>query len=298
MEDIESHKLRLAIFDWLQQCTPANNYVMDWAALSKGFIYNGEIVTLIGARGIWKPRQFSDYPISITSVRQSMYADEFIGEDILSYSYRGSDVNHPDNVGLRNAMQHAIPLIYFHQIVKGKYMAAWPVYVVGDEPDKLKFTISAESNEVLLNENMLSEPAAIYRRKYATREVLIRLHQGSFRERVLLAYKDHCAMCHLKHRELLDAAHIIPDSQGGSPEISNGLSLCKIHHAAYDQNIIGISPDYQIEVREDILHEVDGPMLKHGIQEINKTKLRLPKTKIHQPRKEWLDVRYKAFRSA
>lgn len=298
MEDIEGHQIRLAIFDWLQLHAPANNYVMDWADLTKGFSHKGQIVSLIGAKGIWKPRQFREYPISITSVQKSIYADEFIAGDMLSYSYRGTDINHPDNVGLRNAMKHSIPLIYFHQIVKGKYMAAWPVYVVGDNPGRLQFTISAESNEVLFNDHMLSEPSSEYRRKYATREVLVRLHQGSFRERVLLAYKDHCAMCNLKHRELLDAAHIIPDSQGGSPETSNGLSLCKIHHAAYDQNIIGISPDYQIEVREDILQEVDGPMLKHGIQEINNTKLKLPKTKIHQPNREWLDIRYQAFRSA
>ena len=38
----------------------------------------------------------------------------------------------------------------------------------------------------------------------------------------------------------------------------NVLSLCKIHHAAYDKNILGISPDYQVKVRIDILDEVDG----------------------------------------
>ena len=55
-----------------------------------------------------------------------------------------------------------------------------------------------------------------------------------------------------------------------SPEVRNGLALCKIHHAAYDHNIIGINADYNIEVREDVLAEIDGPMLKHGLQEFNK----------------------------
>lgn len=35
-----------------------------------------------------------------------------------------------------------------------------------------------------------------------------------------------------------------------------------------DSNIISVTPDYKIEVREDILHETDGPMLWHGIQEL------------------------------
>ena len=67
----------------------------------------------------------------------------------------------------------------------------------------------------------------------------------------------------------MDAAHITPDSaERGEPIVSNGLALCKIHHAAFDRNILGISPDYQVHIRQDILEEEDGPMLKHGIQEM------------------------------
>jgi putative restriction endonuclease len=58
----------------------------------------------------------------------------------------------------------------------------------------------------------------------------------------------------LKHRELLDAAHIIPDNlPEGKSTIENGLSLCKLHHSAYDAFIIGVTPDYIIQVRADIL---------------------------------------------
>ncbi len=50
-------------------------------------------------------------------------------------------------------------------------------------------------------------------------------------------------MCRLKHVDLLDAAHILSDSDGGQPVVTNGLSLCKIHHAAYDRGIVGVRPD-------------------------------------------------------
>ena len=84
----------------------------------------------------------------------------------------------------------------------------------------------------------------IAERRYSTAEVRQRLHQQGFRERVLGAYKDSCAMCRLKHRELLDAAHIIPDSEpDGHPVVSNGLALCKIHHAAFDARVMGVRPD-------------------------------------------------------
>jgi len=91
--------------------------------------------------------------------------------------------------------------------------------------------------------------------------------------------------------------HIIPDKEeGGEPVIPNGLSLCKIHHAAFDSNLIGATPDYHIIVRGDILRELDGPMLKHGLQEMHKQKIILPANKAHWPDRERLEIRFKKFK--
>ncbi len=78
--------------------------------------------------------------------------------------------------------------------------------------------------------------------------------------------------------------------------MNNGLSLCKIHHAAFDSNIIGITPDYKMMVRQDILAETDGPMLRHGIQQLHDQKIILPKSKLLWPDQNRLEVRYKRFR--
>ncbi len=79
--------------------------------------------------------------------------------------------------------------------------------------------------------------------------------------------------------ELLDAAHIVPDTEPmGDAVVPNGLSLCKIHHPAYDSHIIGISPEYDVSVRRDILEEIDGPMLRHGLQELEGGRILLPHT--------------------
>ena len=133
-------------------------------------------------------------------------------------------------------------------------------------------------------------------KRYYESPIKGRYHQREFREIVLTAYSEQCALCRLKHRELLDAAHIIADSEEhGDAVVTNGLSLCKIHHAAFDKNIIGISPDYQIKVREDILLETDGPMLKHGIQELDSQKIILPYHKRDWPDRERLEERFNAF---
>jgi putative restriction endonuclease len=94
----------------------------------------------------------------------------------------------------------------------------------------------------------------------------------------------------------LDAAHITPDSdETSSASVTNGLSLCKIHHTAYDINIVGIDPDYTVHVRPDILAEKDGPMLEHGIKEMDKAKLWVPSALGHKPDPARLENRFLAF---
>ncbi len=67
-----------------------------------------------------------------------------------------------------------------------------------------------------------------------------RLHQPAFRTRALVNYETWCAIRELKPGALLDAAHVVPDSdECGVPTVVNALPLCKIHLAAYDQNMSG-----------------------------------------------------------
>lgn len=98
---------------------------------------------------------------------------------------------------------------------------------------------------------------------------------------------------------LLDAAHIVGDRHPlGDPVVPNGLAMCKIHHAAYDQNIIGIRPDAVVEVNAELLTQTDGPMLLHGLQETNGVKLWTPRPTAQRPDPERLEIRYEEFRQA
>jgi putative restriction endonuclease len=116
---------------------------------------------------------------------------------------------------------------------------------------------------------------------------------------VLVAYREQCCICRLRHVELLDAAHILPDRHPkGEPVVTNGLGLCKIHHSAYDANIIGIDADARVHVREDILEETDGPMLRYGLQEVAGSKLILPRQADLEPNRDFLAERFDRFRAA
>jgi putative restriction endonuclease len=106
-------------------------------------------------------------------------------------------------------------------------------------------------------------------------------------------------MCSLHHPKLLEAAHILPDrEERGRPEVPNGLSLCRIHHGAYDVGIVGVDPDYVIHVRRDVLEEVDGPMLRHGLQEMHGGRLLVPRHPASRPNPDYLAERFERFRAA
>jgi len=59
----------------------------------------------------------------------------------------------------------------------------------------------------------------------------------------------------------------------GEPVVANGLGLCRIHHSAYDADIIGVDPDARLHVRESVREEADWPMLRFGLQEIHGSRL-------------------------
>jgi putative restriction endonuclease len=123
-----------------------------------------------------------------------------------------------------------------------------------------------------------------------------RTGQARFRESVLDAYASRCTLCRLRHRELLDAAHIVSYAEGGTHLVTNGMSMCTIHHRAYDLDILGVRPDGVAEVRADVLEEVDGPMLRHGLQEVHGVRIHLPRSAALRPSAEGLERRYERFR--
>jgi putative restriction endonuclease len=300
------HLIRRQAFDCLDGLTAVHGDALPWQALARGFEFRGRRVPLLSQQGIFKPAVLEEIPLSIRTAperpgRPRPYDDQFLADDLIVYRYRGKDPLHRDNVGLREAWKRRAPLIYFFGIESGWYAAAYPAFVVGDDPARLRFTVQVDAaeNVEVLEDAGFADHVAEARRGYLTSRVRVRLHQQGFRFRVLRAYRDRCAVCRLRHRAFLDAAHIIPDAEArGIPVVSNGLSLCKLHHAAYDRHFLGIRPDYVIELREDLLREEDGPMLVHGLQEFQDKKIVVPRSRRDRPDPKRLEERFERFLSA
>lgn len=296
-------KLRREAMAWL---TVRTNDGEEWLTREdiQDFTLDGEPRRLQATQtGIWKPR---DLPaaLSIQTVyrapgRERPYNDEMGEDGLLRYAWRGDDPEHPDNRALRSAMEQQLPLIWFFGVGMGPavFQPVFPVYLLWEEPDRKQFVIDPNVGRGLVSKE---SPIEEHLRRYLTVETKRRLHQPVFRSTVLRAYRTRCAVCALAHRELLDAAHIVPDSaELGIASVVNGMALCKIHHAAFDAHILGIRPDFVVEVREDILAEVDGPMLTYGIQARHGQRLmELPQNRREYPSQDLLDHAYQAFRSA
>jgi len=289
--------IRIAAFSWLREKGAANGGVLPGTILNEGFTYQGKRVTLKGAAGIWFPQGFT-VPISITTAHNGPYnATDGIEDDgLLTYAYQGNDPNYRDNRGLREAWRTRTPLIYFSEVRNHYYQAIWPVIILEDHPESL--FVRAAMDPAYANLRPEADSAAIALspldlRRYAWALTRQRLHQGAFRDVVINAYGCKCAVCRLGHIELLDAAHIIADTEvKGVPIVQNGLSLCKIHHAAFDTDIMGISPDYQVHISKKILEERDGPMLKHGLQELDGSRIILPARAADRPDRDRLAQRF------
>ncbi len=304
---LDDTEVRLATFEWLATLVARQGDVLSLDALARGFEFRGERVRLATrAKGIFKPRVLREMPLSIRTSPGGGYDDGFDpAQDTIVYRYRGSDPMHSDNVGLRRAMARGVPLVYLYGIVPNRYLPVWPVFVVGDDPARLTFHLAVDDARAIDLEratrgiDIVHDADDAARRRYVTATVRTRLHQQSFRERVLHAYRSQCAMCRLRHDELLDASHIVPDGEpAGDPVVDNGLALCKLHHAAFDRYFVGVRPDFVLEVRREILDEDDGPMLQHGLKGLHGRRLILPRRIADRPDPGRLAWRWARFRDA
>ena len=299
-------KMRMTAFEQVQRLN--NLYEgLTTNGLKAGFNYEGNRIPLVNPqRGIFKPKRMR-YLLSIRTVfpapgKKVWYDDQreihrriIESEDTLDYAFMGQDPNAADNQWLLEAFKNQVPVIYFLGIAPGRYQAIIPAFISGWDPNAL----IAQVVFGVPNQDNISIPQSIQERRYALRVVKQRLHQSSFREAVIAAYNGRCAVSGLPERRLLDAAHIISDKNEfmGQPVITNGLPLSKIHHSAFDSNLIGINPDYRLHVSERLLSQNDGPMLE-SFKQLNGNKLRLPTRLIDYPDRERLAFRFEEFRAS
>jgi putative restriction endonuclease len=297
---VEDDHLRSACFASLDVlCAEYGVDVPYKDGLDRGFPYVGKRVPFLSPqKGIFRAAvQQSPSALSINTSAKSPYDDEET-LDGFYYAYRAGSIDQPDNRALRAAHLSQAPLVYFVATAPGRYKPIYPCYVTAD--DQLTRRVLVTPGRMI---GPVDEPEPVLaddpiERKYAVRETRVRLHQARFRGHVLVAYSHLCAICRLKEARLLDAAHIVGDlEQKGEPVVANGLSLCSIHHRAFDQDLVGVSPDYEVHVSPRLLDDEDGPMLEL-LKGFHKQPIAVPSRRTWQPDRARLAQRFERFAAA
>jgi len=208
-------RLRVAMFAYLDRISNLGIQDVSTDQLN-AFEFDGNRISLLQhMRGI---RVVSGLPAAL-SIRTTFaarpedrpYEDTEGPDGYFRYKWRGTDSDAHDNVALRVAMSERRPMAWFVGVASGRFTAIYPVWLVGEEADQHQFIVAFD--EVMRDDwsttERLQHPADLaLRREYAEATVRRRLHQPVFRQRVLVAYHSQCALCRLRHPELLDAAHI------------------------------------------------------------------------------------------
>ena len=283
--------LRLDVFAWIETRQQEKGW-LSWDELLHDYHFHGQHIALIGQRGIINPSVLDETLCVQTSFKSPYLDDNSTGP--VSYKFEAQHgPTAGSNIKLRRALQNRVPIVYLQGVATGKYVAWVNVFVTSEDLEHEHVIIDLDPASSALTMTGLDNEIE---KSYALIQARRRVHQPKFRAEVLLAYETKCAICRLKHGELLDAAHIVPDSDSrGVASVRNGLALCKIHHTAYDKKFLGISPDYEVRINEELLLEVDGPMLKHGIQEMHGTTIHTPKSATQKPDQELLAITYEKF---
>jgi len=298
-------QIRFAALAAIEELRQRHGPVVPAALIRRGFPFGGRSIHFANfVQGIFRPKEMSGACLSITTVvpkagRAARYDDEIGGDlDFFRYAYRDDGPESRDNRALREAWRTQVPILYFKGYEPGLYSLLSPCFITDDDPVAGAVRVELGMAEVDFDRLSNGLPDEIERR-YAIRQAKQRLHQGQFRAIVLRAYQERCTVCRLRETSLLHASHILPDrDRRGEASVRNGLSLCVIHHEAYDRDLMAVTPDYRVRLTRRLLDDEDGPMLEQGLKAFHDENIHLPRRSGDRPSPEFLEERLAQFERA
>ena len=141
-----------------------------------------------------------------------------------------------------------------------------------------------------LQDQLQKEGGAVYGPEDLEDEAECVVRNTAFRRIVISVYEQRCAFCSLQiidsfGQGVVDGAHIMPFSKFRDDRISNGLSLCKNHHWAFDRGWFSIDDGYKILVSKNLREKSPNAKPTGGF---HRERILLPAKEIYIPSPESL----------
>jgi len=292
-------------FDKVSQLELIYGDAIPAAAIREGFKYAGDNVQLENqVIGIFKPRQMEKGALSIKTTMPrgggiNIYNDQVNDDGFYHYSLQRGDPYGGNNKYLWQSLEFNQPFIYFHAVAPAIYKALWPCFIVNIEPEKRFALVSLGITEVTKKTEPNYKLPGEFESRYLVRESKARLHQSSFREAVLQAYNWRCAITGLAVTKLIEAAHIIPDQEIGEKQfLKNGIALSRIHHRAYDSDLIGIDADFKVHIGTELSSSPGNRFMESSFLRFDGQLLNLPSNIDAIPHKDYLARRFEKYELA
>lgn len=297
--------MRLTAAGALAQLSQIYRDAVPWSEIVKGFTFlGGRIMFASQALGIFKPRQM-DRVLSIKTVvpragRDASYSDQVAGgseNGMWVYDMRERDPAHSQNQWLKTAWMEGLPLIYLRGLAPAVYLPSFPVYVTdwdaGAGQVRMALGLECTSRQDLV------EPALMGRElpRYTYRHMQNRMSVACFRIDVLEAYQDTCALSGLAQPQLVDAVPITQGKSGIRLDVTEGLCLSRLHHAAFDANLLGIDSDGRVHLSERLDTYVPGDPFVRNLLSVAGRRISMPRAPECQPNRDLLAARFEQFRA-
>lgn len=268
LEDDSAAERRMQILEQLER-NPTRFFTREDLA---AFTVDGDPVDLLHSTvGTVAPAGF-DVPVSLT-LPSAIFTDGLASglDDAGIVRYRSKNPNRSDraHLGLLSALEARVPMVVFAPAGDGIFQAVFPVYL---------YRYLHHDRVFELDFNFAYLPglgaAPEYERRWTVRAARQRLHQAVFRRDVLRAYNHRCAVCGLGIVSLLDAAHIIPDREdSGIASATNGMALCKNHHAAFDADLLSVDAELIVHIEPSAINSALGDAEHHLLGNYDRRRL-------------------------
>jgi putative restriction endonuclease len=117
-----------------------------------------------------------------------------------------------------------------------------------------------EKEQEFLYQELDTAPILTKERKTKQTYTKIKIRSAAFKTEVKKVYEDTCVVCGKRRYTKakfpeVQAAHIFPVEKEGSDDLRNGISLCRLHHWAFDGGLFVITDNFKIKVREEIKND-------------------------------------------